>query len=68
MSFFISQQVNERFSNKFKQQLFFLCLNKQIVKKVFMIYVLHTDNLYTFQIANTILNMIQSLKKHFLNL
>ena len=50
---FTSQQVNLRhlmnFNNSFALFVHFLCLNKQNVKKCVMIYIPHSENLYTFQ-------------------
>ena len=50
---FTHQQVNLRllidFNSSFALFVHFLCLNKQNVKKCFMIYIPHSENLYTFQ-------------------
>ena len=51
------------FDNSFVLFVHFLFLTKQNVKKCFMIYIWHSENLYTFQNANTTFNILKTVAK-----
>ena len=51
------------FKNSFVLFVHFLCLNKQNVKKCFLIYILHSENLYSLQNTTVTVNISKTVAK-----